>query len=289
MQVKEAFELLVKSLSDIYSAREAGNMATIVFEDVFPEINLNQEQPLSENQTSKLLEIKARLMKHEPLQHVIGWADFYGLRFKSDRRALIPRPETEELVHLIIKDIRKKTHTGEGGSLLDIGTGTGCIPLTVKHHLPLLSVTGADVSKEAIALAKENQAILQLEAQMIQLDILNRDHWVTLPNYDIIVSNPPYIPVQEKAVMSRNVLDYEPDLALFVADNDPLVFYQIIVEFALLKLKAGGTLYFEVNEFNGSELLEWMRTKGFSSIEGVNDMHGKLRMVRGRRRKTEVA
>ena len=278
--VKEAFRSMVKALTGIYPVREAGNMTTILFEDVFPEIKLHQTEQLTEKQQSKLLKIKERLLNHEPLQHVIGTTEFYGLRLKTDARALIPRPETEELVHLIIKDIRKKTHTGEGLSLLDIGTGTGCIPLTIKHHIQQLTVTGIDLSEKALALATENCDLLGLNAQFKVLDILDSKQWQQLPEFDLIVSNPPYIPESERPLMAQNVLNFEPRMALFVDNADPLLFYRVITEFALQKLKSGGALYFEVNEFNGAQLLEWMRSKPFVSCEGLEDMQGKVRMIR---------
>jgi len=280
VQVIEAFETLVKALSEIYTPREAGNMTTIIFEDVFPEIRMHQTDPLTANQITKLQDIKQRLIQHEPLQYVIGMTDFYGLRLKTDARALIPRPETEELVHLIIKDIRLKTHTGQGLSLLDIGTGTGCIPLTVKHHLKQLAVTGVDISEEALSLATENSELLGLEAQFKQVDILDHNQWDRLPKFDIIVSNPPYIPNKERSLMARNVLDYEPDLALFVEDNAPLLFYQTIAKFAQQQLNIGGVLYFEVNEYNGKELLKTLDDGQWTVCEGLEDMQGKLRMLR---------
>ncbi len=280
MTIKEAFEELSKALSAIYEPREAANMSTIVFEDAFPDLQINETAVLGKEEADQLMKIKERLLEHEPLQYVLGEADFYGLRFKCDARALIPRPETEEIVHLMIKDIRKTTHTGEALRLLDVGTGTGCIPLTLKHHLRELKVHGLDVSPGALDLAYENAEMLGLDIHWHLVDILDEEQWETLPKFDIIVSNPPYIPNKEKTLMSKNVLDFEPDLALFVEDEQPIVFYKVITDLAKLHLEKGGALYFEANEFNATAVAEYVLSNGFEQVEIIKDLQKRDRIIK---------
>lgn len=283
MTVKEAFESLHKALSKIYESREAGNIATIVFEDAFPDLPLHEKGlSFSKEQADRYQEIKQRLVKHEPLQYVLGEADFYGLRFKTDKRALIPRPETEEIVHLIIKDIRKIDEQGTDLRLLDVGAGTGCIPLTIKHHIRELTVHAMDVSPGALDLAFENAKALELDVHFHLMDVLDEKQWDTLPDFNLIVSNPPYIPVVEKKLMTKNVLDFEPEVSLFVEDEEPIVFYKKIAQLAKQKLLPGGLLYFEANEFNAETVADYLKAHNFKMVEVIKDLQARDRIIKAR-------
>lgn len=279
MTIKEAFVQLVESLRSITEDREAGNIAQIIFEDVFHWSSPQQDRPFTSEESQLLAILLDRLQSGEPLQYVLGVADFYGLKFKVDASVLIPRPETEELVFQIISHGKKM----DWQSGLDIGTGTGCIAISLKKNCPEWSLSGLDVSEQALEIARENAAINEVEIDWLALSILDEDHWVDVPKYDFIVSNPPYIPYKEKAVMSARVIDFEPDSALFVPDDDPFLFYRTIIAFSLAKLKPHGALFFEVNEFNGQLLLDMIPTPFYSQAELLKDLQGKDRILYAQR------
>lgn len=219
-----------------------------------------------------------RLLADEPIQHILGKSFFYEHYFEVGSGALIPRPETEELVDLIIKDYSQIA----GLNILDIGTGTGCIAISLALAMNSPQVVGLDKSKAALSIAKKNALTLNARVDFKEVDILNLD--LDLPNdLDIIVSNPPYIRESEAATMERNVLDFEPHEALFVADNDALIFYKRISEFAFQSLKVGGYLYFEINEHLGQETLEEVVKAGFEKAVLIKDMQGKDRMVKAQK------
>ena len=235
-------------------------------------ISMNQTVAPGNQKTALLDDAIERLKKQEPLQHVLGETVFYDLVFKTDHRALVPRPETEELVDWIIKDQK-----GRPIRLVDIGTGTGCIPIVLAKHLPQAKVTAIDVSSEALKLAQENAQLNSANIDFLQLDILEEE----LPGvYDVIVSNPHYIPNSDKAQMATNVLDFEPGLALFVPDEDPLRFYKRIAALAGHQLTAGGCLFFEIHEAYGTELKWLLIENGFKSVELRQDLQGKDRMIK---------
>ncbi len=215
-----------------------------------------------------------QLANGTPYQHVVGFTIFYGYKFLTNQHALIPRPETEELVDWIIKE-----NTIAKPSILDIGTGTGCIPISLKAEISGANCTAIDISEEALSLAKKNVSKHEVKVEFLKLDILNED--IGQDAFDIIVSNPPYIPNADKAKMHKNVLDYEPGLALFVEDESPLVFYQAVAEKAVKSLKKDGKLYFEIHESFGEEVGAILRTLGYANIELRKDLQGKYRMVRG--------
>lgn len=274
MTIHQAFQRLTQQLKTIYDVREATTIAQYLFEDAFQIRNTLIETPFL--YTAQLETFIPRLLKHEPWQYVIGQADFYNLKFKVDSSVLIPRPETEELVYWI-----NQNHKNKGSlSILDIGTGSGCIPITLKHLMPTASITAVDVSETALSIAQQNAEQIGVEVTFKKVDILKREDWSKLPNFDIIVSNPPYIPLKEKNLMRNNVLRFEPDLALFVEDKSPLLFYEVISDFALEKLSSRGYLYFEINEFLGQALVQLLQRKGFKSIELEQDMSGRDRMIR---------
>ena len=195
-------------------------------------------------------EIRRRLSANEPVQYIIGYSWFYDLKFKVNDSVLIPRPETEELVHYIIK---RKEDWGMA-RILDIGTGSGCIPITLKKHLPDSEITAIDISNEAIELAKENAKINEVEIGFIQHDILSKDNDIKLASFDIIVSNPPYIGREEKHLLGKNVLGQEPDKALFVVGDDPLLFYRRIIELIPEHLNKGGMVIMEINSERKAEM-----------------------------------
>jgi release factor glutamine methyltransferase len=224
-----------------------------------------------------------RLAKNEPIQYIIGETEFYGRKFKVNPAVLIPRPETEELVAWIIADYRPHT----GLSLLDVGSGSGCIAISLAKELPDNQVFALDISESALAIAQENASLNQASIHFLQGDILTLSpdfsYQNQLPLFDCIVSNPPYVRISEKAQMSPNVLDFEPELALFVSDKQPLIFYQKICEYAHYQLVKGGNLYFEINEALAQEMTQLLDSEGFKNIEMRNDLQGKPRMIKGRK------
>ena len=211
-----------------------------------------------------------RLAAGEPLQYVLGFTDFFGLRIKCDRRALIPRPETTELVEWILQEAHAQ------GSLLDIGTGTGCIAIALARKLPGWQVSACDVSPDALELAAENCRLNSAPVTLLQQDILDARNG---GHYDLIVSNPPYIAVSESSAMERRVLDYEPHLALFVPDNDPLVFYRAIAGFGLEHLSRGGAIYLEINPIYADAMVSMLAASGYG-VEVRKDIHGRQRMIK---------
>ena len=214
------------------------------------------------------------LLDEKPLQYIIGVTQFYGLNFKVTDATLIPRPETEELVDWVLKDSLKK----DDFSILDIGTGSGCIPISLAKNLPNATITTMDVSNEAIAVAKENAKSNSVAVYFIHDSILTYSN--SLNKYDVIVSNPPYVRNLEKHEIKKNVLAYEPHLALFVEDDDALLFYRKITEFAAINLNENGVLYFEINQYFGAETVELVKGLGFSSVELRKDLSGNDRMLK---------
>lgn len=276
MQVLTAYRRFFRRLASIYEAGEAASIARIVFEDVFGIRNLQRQDNFSPEQAEQLEAITARLLQHEPVQYVLGMADFYGLKFRVGPGVLIPRQETEELVHWILEE------NGPGPlRLLDIGAGSGCIPITLKKYRPLWQIEAMDVSPQALALARENAELNNTAVRFEERDILDRKAWMERGLYDIIVSNPPYILRRETHLMPQRVLDYEPHLALFVDGEEALLFYQAIAEFASGALRKGGSLFFEVNEFNAGEVVQFLEKQGFSSVSLRQDLNSKDRMVKG--------
>lgn len=219
-----------------------------------------------------------RLKKHEPIQYIIGYCDFCGLTFKVTPDTLIPRPETSELVEWITEEQKEKEKEVK---ILDIGTGSGCIAITLSDKLPGCNIAAWDISPGALAVAEENNRSNGTEVTFSQVDIL-----VYQPQgemFDIIVSNPPYIKENEKKSMEANVLDWEPHTALFVPNNDPLLFYRTIAKKALVMLTSGGTLYFEINRAHGAETAEMLQSLGYIETELRKDLAGNDRMIKATR------
>lgn len=240
------------------------------------ELMLSSDIRLSESDLLFFRSCVHRMKVSEPFQHVLGTTEFYGLEIKCDKRALIPRPETEELVDWIIKD---NTHVSP--VILDVCAGSGCIALALKSEIPNATIEAIDVSDEALSLANENAELLNLEVRFDKMDVLSSHSLVKqTQKWDVIVSNPPYIPVSDKEQMHSNVLDFEPGLALFVSNEDPLIFYRKIAELALISLSDSGVLYFEIHENLGDEVVELLESIGFKSVECRKDMQRKDRMIK---------
>lgn len=280
---QDAYTTLSNSLSTNYEKSEAEIIARFVIADVFNLKNIDKKILTEENEITLNL-ISERLLNSEPWQYVVGEADFYGLKFKVNPTVLIPRAETEELVYWILETIKKEKITQP--TLLDIGTGSGCIPITLQHKNSQIDAFAVDISEDAISLANENNTLIRTNVKFLLGDALNwqniDNQYFTSQKFDIIVSNPPYIPTFEKKVMPRHVLDFEPHLALFVSDDNPLIFYRNIAEMTKEKLNIGGFLFFECNEYNANEVLEMMRTLGYKDVILQKDMAGKDRMIRGK-------
>ena len=216
------------------------------------------------------------LLQEKPIQYILGETSFYGYDFKVNEHTLIPRPETEELVDWIVKDWKGK----EAISIIDIGTGTGCIPISLAATLPQAEVLAVDVSEAAIDVAKSNASMNQVVVEFVLADILKPPLATISRPFDVIVSNPPYVRHLEKEEIKKNVLAFEPHLALFVEDDDALLFYRVIANFALKYLKENGALYFEINQYLGNETVALLKRLGFSEVTLKKDMAGNDRMIK---------
>jgi len=236
----------------------------------------NKVPYLTCTQLENLDAITERLKKNEPVQYVLGESWFAGIKFKVNKNVLIPRPETEELVDWIVKENQKSK--GKSQNIIDIGTGSGCIPIIIKKKLPEADVSAIDVCSEALFTATENAIELNAEVDFLLLDFLDEEKWKELGQYDIIVSNPPYIKQSEINTMHERVKEFEPHLALFVPDEDALLFYKKLSDFSINHLKPGGSLFVEINEALGEQVVNLFR--GFANIELRKDMQGKDRMIK---------
>jgi len=239
---------------------------------------LDTHQKFSESDLLFFRSVLKRLQHKEPFQYIVGETFFYNVPIKVDNRALIPRPETEELVDWIVTDLTDiPMHSPK---ILDIGTGTGCIPLALKTQFTNAGLHGLDVSKDALELAAENAEILNLDVTWHLHDVLADDLNFLDTYWDVIVSNPPYIPLLEKQKMAQHVIDFEPNLALFVAEDDPILFYRKIGEFASAKLKKGGALYFELHEDYAIDVERFIKKLNFEQVALKKDLQGKTRMLK---------
>ncbi|PZX58395.1 release factor glutamine methyltransferase [Algoriphagus ratkowskyi] len=270
-------ELLTSWASKLtdYDKQEAESLVSWLFEH---HLGWRRTEILNEADVnsfpSKIFEDLERLKTGEPIQYIFGKGPFYGREFFVSSATLIPRNETEELVHLIIKENRNA-----GLKILDIGTGTGCIPISLALEMNNPEVFAVDISEEALLIAQNNAVALDAKVTFSKCDILNQTPEVT--ELDILVSNPPYIPEQEKTEMHRNVLDFEPELALFVSNDDPLIFYRRIAEMGNQLLKLNGKLYFEINEKYGNAVASLMQDLGYSEVRIMKDLNQKERLVVG--------
>jgi release factor glutamine methyltransferase len=274
------FTEVANQLIPIFGANEAQSIADYLLEGTLgltaKERLAKKPLELSVNNLAMLDEAVTRLKNEEPVQHVVGYGWFYGRKFYVNKNVLIPRPETEELVHWIVNSHKN----GSALNLLDIGTGSGCIPVTISLEAPSLQCEGWDISEAALEIARENAIKLEANVHFKQVNILEAT--IEGEAFDVIVSNPPYVRDSEKTLMSKNVLNYDPAGALFVGDDDPLIFYRRIAGLARTGLKNGGWLYFEINEAFGTEMKDLLGSLGYSQIELRQDINGKDRMIRGR-------
>lgn len=275
MKLKEAIEQLRNGLAGVAEPQEVQAMIRIICEDIFNydpvDVALRQESELPDFAQERITDLIARMRRHEPLQHIIGWARFHGHKFKVTPAVLIPRPETEQLVDLIVNE-----NPASDLRVLDMGTGSGCIAISLARALKFASVDALDVSRDALAVARENAAALKVKVRFFESDMLLPQPAAT---YDIIVSNPPYICWSERESMERNVKDYEPGQALFVPDNDPLMFYKAIAPYAQQSLERGGRLYLEINQRFGNEVKRLLEDHGFEDVRIIQDSFGKVRFA----------
>ena len=278
--VQDVQQLIRQKIHDAYPEPEAGAIAQLVLEHVLQksrlQLSLQGKEQVTEEQEAQVLEAIVRLQQEEPVQYVLGVAHFYGLDLQVDERVLIPRPETEELVELVLKE-----HKGQQGlQVLDICTGSGCIPLALVANLTAAKAYGLEVSAGALEVAKDNAEKYKLPVEWLQQDVFKPVQDIAPGSLDIITSNPPYVLEEEKQLMRPNVLQYEPHLALFVPDTDALKYYRRITAVAKELLKEKGKLYFEINERYGQEVRELLLEAGFTEAAVVQDLFGKNRIVR---------
>ena len=291
--VRDCRKYYASGLEKIYGSDEANALIMILLEHYFGidrvKIAMDPELRLSESELLTLHFAVKELLKNKPIQYIIGETEFCGMRFEVNENVLIPRPETEEMVKNIATCRDKAcliptgcdVETDGRPSILDIGTGSGCIAVSLAKLLKNSVVTAVDVSEKALEVAKKNAESNCIDVNFIKDDILNPKNQELIDNqYDIIISNPPYVCESEKSEMRANVLDYEPSSALFVSDNDPLIFYRKILEFAQKTLKPNGQVWFEINEKLGNEMKNLCHEKGFKNVEIIKDFRGKDRVLK---------
>ncbi len=271
-------EFIKKELANLYPENELSGFITLIFSSIcglsFTDQVIKKEYKVSKIQLLEIEKTVKRLKNYEPIQYVLGETEFFGLTFQVNPSVLIPRPETEELVDWILKSEIKNS-----SEIIDIGTGSGCIAIALKKNLPACLVSAVDVSSEAIHTAMINAKQNTTDILFIEQNILEWEahQW---EKYDVVVSNPPYVRELEKKFMSQNVLGYEPNLALFVADSNPLLFYETIIRFSVSNLNKGGWVFFEINEIFGEQICQLFEKFHFSEIELRKDINGKNRMIK---------
>lgn len=297
MTLKKFRTYFTDTLQEIYLKTEIDTFFFLLIEE---KLNLQRVdtvmQPdflIADANLSELKIILKRLQKEEPIQYILGNTEFYGLPFKVNKNTLIPRPETEELVEWIIKEVTElqsnkvakldmdatsKMNEEKSIAIIDIGTGTGCIPISLAKNLNNVKISAIDVSSEALIVAQQNATLNNVDISFLEMDILETKE---LPQqYNLIVSNPPYVRELEKVEINNNVLENEPHLALFVEDDNPLIFYSKIADLAKIHLKKEGLLFFEINQYLGKETVAMLKHKGFNSIKLKKDLFGNDRMVK---------
>lgn len=285
------YQSLWHLLTPFYGEGEAKAIARMVYEVrfglTFTDLCIGKDTQLSQDDQTKLEKIAQRLERHEPVQYILGQTDFCGHTFVVNQHVLIPRPETEELCRWILSTIKGQCSMTSSKhstlNCLDIGTGSGCIAITLAAELPEARVTAWDISKEALKVAQENAIRTHVDISFERMDILNAQCLTPNTPFSLIVSNPPYICNKECTKMEQNVLDYEPHEALFVPNDDPLLFYRAIAEYGRQALKPDGWLYFEINPLYANELHELLSTMSWHDIEIKEDQFGKQRFIRAHR------
>lgn len=284
MTFNEARTELIKQLKPVYDSDEVKNIAELVLEHITRLTRMEQLSTKKNYLTCEQLEdidsIVERLKKNEPVQYVLGYAWFAGMKLKVNKYVLIPRPETEELVDWVVTESEKSKFKSQNLRVLDVGTGSGCISVAIKKKLPQADVSAIDVCSEAIFTATENAITQETDINFLLLDFLDEEKWKELGKYNIIVSNPPYIKTSEASVMHERVKTFEPHLALFVPDNDALIFYKKLGVFASNHLLPGGCLFVEINEALAQEVASCFSHAGLKDITVKKDMQGKERMIK---------
>lgn len=301
MTIAQQEKTIIANLQPLYALEEARNLAYWAIMHVTgmsrSQMIINKQQDLSLNHAKEIDHLLEELKTGKPIQYILSEVEFYGMSLLVSPDVLIPRPETEELVRWILEVVNScflggsnaatQVYIGDGvasslqqGRLLDLCTGSGCIPVALKKNLPHTSIFAVDISTAALAIARENALRHHVDVEFISDDVLNPQSDLLNASYDLIVSNPPYVRTSEKSQMHVNVLDYEPHLALFVPDEHALIFYEHIADFAAGHLNDGGYLFFEINEFLAQQTIDLLRQKGFQQIELRKDLRGKDRMLK---------
>jgi release factor glutamine methyltransferase len=288
MKLKDLEQLFHNELDSIYGKDEVAQFFFMCIETFYNfsrlDLALNTKLSITTEEQPKMIEALNHLKAEKPIQYLLGGTEFFGLTFKVTPDTLIPRPETEELVELIINTTKKEFPETEKLNILDIGTGTGCIAISLAKNIEKAKVNALDVSPEALKIATENAEGNQVEVNFIQRDILDKTEALKTINnlgpLDIIVSNPPYVRELEKQEIKPNVLENEPHLALFVSDENPLIFYETITEIAEKQLKPNGFLFFEINQYLGKEMKVLVESYSFKNVEIIIDDFGNDRMLK---------
>lgn len=276
--MQPTIQYIRNELRNVCSPEETEGIVRLIFKHLknysLTDLVLKQDENLSSQEKESVAEITRRLKNSEPIQYILGETEFFGLNYKVNPNVLIPRPETEELIHWILESGQNFLH------ILDMGTGSGCIAISLKNRLLDSIVYACDISPEALNTARENARINNLHIEFFNADILKYNEIEIPVKPDLIVSNPPYVRNSERKLMEDNVTRFEPGLALYVDDDQPLVFYESIADFAKSSGSRGGWLYFEINESFGTEMAKLLSSKGFGQVEIRKDMQGKDRMIR---------
>ena len=292
MTIQELKHLFFNRLEQLYPKEEIQSFFNLLIfyklKLTRADIALNLNEIIQQTDLDFFLNALTDLQREKPIQYIIGETEFYGLPFKVDKNVLIPRPETEELIEWILNELGVKNSTP---NILDIGTGSGCIAISLAKNIPNATVFALDISKKALQLAQQNATLNNVNIHFIKDDILNsnvtssaiesyENEGLLSLKFDIIVSNPPYVQKLEKKEIQNNVLENEPHLALFVDDNNPLVFYDKIADFAIERLTKNGQLFLEINQYLGKETVDLLKQKGFTNIELKKDIFGNDRMIK---------
>lgn len=285
MRLKDLQEIFHKDLDTIYGKDEVDSFFFMLTEHYYNvtriQLALDNDSSIIKSEQNFIFKALEDLKHEKPIQYIIGETEFYGLKFKVDNNVLIPRPETEELVELIINNVTSNA-TEKPINIIDIGTGSGCIAISLAKNLPNAKLYAVDISSEALKVAEKNAELNNVDITFIEDDILKKEQTILNKEltFDIIVSNPPYVRHLEKQEIKSNVLDNEPHLALFVKDNNPLLFYEAICEFAVYKLKPNGKLFFEINQYLGTEMITLLEHYNFENIKLKKDIYGNDRMIK---------
>ena len=276
--MQASIKYIRKELAGVYPKEEIEGFVRLLFQHLknyqLTDLLMKADEQLSPEETKQIKAIVDRLKQHEPIQYILGETEFFGLPFQVNQHVLIPRPETEELVQWILNQ-----YAGTSPTILDVGTGSGCIPISLKHKLPEANIWACDISKKALETAQANARLNDTEIHFFEMDILHPQLPESFPALDVLVSNPPYVTKSEKEQMHPNVLEFEPSGALFVPDHQPLLFYRALADFAKKHLSQTGSLFWEINEAYGEACIALLKEKGFSNVQLKKDINGKDRMI----------